>query len=106
MVTHYSKSDLLLDVGIIVTLSKLPRSEYAEILLVLPLLKKETSSIYLTATDVVTSDVTKVTGRSLVSMILVEAIEELRNFEVILLTEPAFTPMLSFLVDNMVEVAT
>ena len=59
---------------------------------------------YLVATDVVTSDVTKVTGRSLVSIIFVEAIEELKNFEVILLTGP-FT-LLAFLVDNIVDVAT
>ena len=52
----------------------------------------------------VTSDVTKVTGRSLVSIIFVEAIEELKNFEVILLTAP-FT-LLAFLVDNIVDVAT
>jgi len=60
--------------------------------------------VVLVATDVVTSDVTKVTGRSLVSIIFVEAIEELKNFEVILLTAP-FT-LLAFLVDNIVDVAT
>ena len=61
--------------------------------------------LYLVATDVVTSDVTKVTGRSLESIIFVEAIEELKNFEVILLTAP-FILSDFFFVDNIVEVAT
>ena len=52
-----------------------------------------------------TSDVTKVTGRSLESIIFVEAIEELKNFEVILLTAP-FILSDFFFVDNIVEVAT
>jgi hypothetical protein len=61
--------------------------------------------VVLVATDVVTSDVTKVTGRSLESIIFVEAIEELKNFEVILLTAP-FILSDFFFVDNIVEVAT
>ena len=52
-----------------------------------------------------TSDVTKVTGRSLESIIFVEAIEELKNFEVILLTAP-FVLSDFFFVDSIVEVAT